>query len=356
VAAASVAGFIAFHTLTYWFGWRLLGRAGTLERALWLAGVHAIAYLGGGGAMIWLARRFPLTRERWPVVLAGNLLAVLAGIVLYTALRVATWKQTTVNLPVWIDLIFLTNVGWMFPIYSLFLCAGHASVYFARERDAEVRRNRLRAELANARLEAVQLQLQPELLFSAFHRIAALMHTDAAAADQLLLRVAALLRATLQRVGAPLVPLRDEAAALEAFLDVAGATGAPSLAVMLRLPPEMDAALVPPGVLQRLAGVAGGLLGDGRDAAGVEISAAWSAAYLEIVAAFPRTGSALRRSGSGDLEQLRGDLEEIYGGDMALAVDSHGASTGLWLRVPLLTSLPAAAAAAPTVAQARTGA
>lgn len=345
-AVAVAAAFTAFHALTYWAGLRLLGAPGQMERALGMAAVHAVAYLLGAAWLVWLARRVPLTRKGWPLVVAVNLLAVLAAVVLYVGLRMATWDLTTSGGPIPVYTVFLVSLRTMFPIYTLFLCAGHASVYFARDRDAEVRRNRLRAELANARLEATQLQLQPELLFSAFRTLAALMRTDVAAADRLLLQVAALLRATLQRVGAPLVPLRDEAAALEVFLDVARVTGTPAPPVALRLPAEVAPALVPPLVLQGLVGVAALLRGDGAQDAPVRISASWSAAYLELAASTPSPPvPAPDAEAEAELERLRGHLAEIYGGEMALSLARHGARAELLLRIPLLTTLPSAPAA-----------
>ncbi|HET7461574.1 MAG TPA: histidine kinase [Longimicrobium sp.] len=350
MATAGVAAFAVLHVLTYYAGWLLLGENATIERAAWRAGVYIAAYVVGGGALVWLARRFPLTGERGAAVVAGNLLAVLAAVALFTVMRLAVWPYTNPGDPVdwWSTApgiasaraVFLTAARGLFPIFTLFVCAGHASVYFARDRDAEVRRNRLHAELANARLQAVRVQLQPPLVFAAFHALAELMRTDVDAAERLLLQVAALMRAMLRRVDAPLVPLRDEAAALEALQAVARATATPCTPAALSIPAEAEWALVPPAVLQRLVEVAELLRGDGAGAAPVRLWATWSAAWLELRAATPCPAPDGERAAVEELERMRAELAELYGDELSLTLVRRDGAAELRLQVPLLTALP----------------
>lgn len=348
-AVAVIAAFGVLHVLTYVVGWRLVGENEPVETAVWRAGMYMASYVLGGGGLVWLGRRYPLTRERWAAVLAGDLLAVLVAILLFTALRLALWPYSNPLKPVdwWATrpgiasfrTVFLTSAPGLVLIFTLFLCAGHTSVYFARDRDAEVRRNRLHAELANARLQAVQFQLQPQLVFAAFHALAALMRTDVEAAERLLLQIASLMRAMLRRVDTPLVPLRDEAAALEALHAVARATATPYTPASLDIPVQAEWALVPPSVLQRLVGVAELLRGGAPGLAPVRLRATWSAAWLELHAATPRAGAG-EGAAQGELERMRAWLAELYGDEMSLTLAPRDGAAELALQVPLLTALP----------------
>jgi hypothetical protein len=314
------------------------------------AGVYIVTYVVGGGALVWLGRRFPLTPERWAGVVAGNVLAVIITVVAFTAFRLASFPLTNPGVPVdwWgstpgvpsFRAVFIDASGGLFMILALFLCVGNGWVYFARGRDAEVRRNRLHAELANARLQAVQFQLQPQLVFAAFHALGGLMRTDVDAAERLLLQVAALMRALLRRVDASMVPLRDEAAALDAFQAVARATATPFTPATLSLPPQAEWALVPPSVLQRLVDVAGLLRGGASTETPVHVSAAWSAAWLELSAATPVPAEAADGAAAEEMERMRAYLEEIYGDELSLGLDRRADAAELRLQVPLLTALP----------------
>jgi len=345
-----VAAFAVLHVLTYRVGWWLEGEDGSWEKAALRAGVYVCTYVVGGGGLVWLARRFPLTRERWPAVMAANLLAVAVALVVFAAFRLAVWPLT--GPPARIDwwsttpgivsfrAVFLTATSALSPLFALFLCAGHASVYFARDRDAEVRRNRLHAELANARLHAVQFQLQPQLMFAAFRALAELMRTDVDAADRLLLQVAALMRAMLRRVDASLVPLRDEAAALEAFQAVARATATPYTPTALGIPAQAERALVPPSLLQKVVDLAGLLRGGAGDGPPVRLSAAWSAAWLELRAATPVPAGVGDRAAVDEMERMRAGLAETYGDEMSLTLVRRAGAAELRLQLPLLTALP----------------
>ncbi|NKB88488.1 MAG: hypothetical protein GKS06_09730 [Acidobacteria bacterium] len=88
--------------------------------------------------------------------------------------------------------------------------------YQLRQREAET----LRAALAEARLQALQLQLQPHFLFNTLHTIATLMEEDVTRARRMTARLGDLLRATLEVSGESLVPLRDEVRLARRYLDI----------------------------------------------------------------------------------------------------------------------------------------
>jgi Putative regulator of cell autolysis len=92
------------------------------------------------------------------------------------------------------------------------------------ERAARQRREldtvRLEADLAQAQLRALQMQLQPHFLFNSLHAIAMLTDTDPAGAESMAVKLAELLRATLSLRDVPEVPLHTELDLLRAYLAI----------------------------------------------------------------------------------------------------------------------------------------
>ncbi|NIQ95797.1 MAG: histidine kinase, partial [Desulfuromonadales bacterium] len=71
-------------------------------------------------------------------------------------------------------------------------------------------KSRLEADLAQAQLMALKMQIQPHFLFNTLHGIAEIVHEDASQADRLITRLGELLRMTMETSGAQEVPLRRE--------------------------------------------------------------------------------------------------------------------------------------------------
>jgi hypothetical protein len=89
-----------------------------------------------------------------------------------------------------------------------------------RYKNQQLRASRLETRLAEARLDALKLQLQPHFLFNTLHAISALMHRDVAAADRMVARLSELLRLSLDTGGAQEVPLGRELELLETYLEI----------------------------------------------------------------------------------------------------------------------------------------
>ncbi|MGB9992026.1 sensor histidine kinase [Pseudoduganella rhizocola] len=86
---------------------------------------------------------------------------------------------------------------------------------------------KLRAEQASGLLRSTQLQqltqqMQPHFLFNALNTISSLMHTDVARADATLMRLAELLRGTLDAGRQQQVPLSTELRLLRAYAELMG--------------------------------------------------------------------------------------------------------------------------------------
>ena len=92
--------------------------------------------------------------------------------------------------------------------------------YYQKYREKEQSSQQLEVQLVNAQLRALQMQLNPHFLFNTLNGISSLMHTDIAAADTMLEQLSCLLRITLERGEAQLIPLSDEMQFVEMYLEL----------------------------------------------------------------------------------------------------------------------------------------
>jgi signal transduction histidine kinase len=198
----------------------------------------------------------------------------------------------------------------------------------ARER--ELKAALLESSLARAELRSLRLQLQPHFLFNALNTISSTMYDDPAAADEMIDRLAELLRASLRTAGAhgadgeeppEVVPLADELEILDAYLALMKARFRERLVVAVAVAPETRDALVPPLLLQPLVENAvrhGGAERTGRGR--IEIRAERAGDTLELTVEDDGPGAAAGPAGGAKstglgLSATAERLQILYGPD-----------------------------------------
>jgi len=132
------------------------------------------------------------------------------------------------------------------------ISAAHALLFYRRSKERERRSLELEATLAKSRLEALTMQLQPHFLFNALNAIAALVHKNPDAADEMLAALSDLLRLTLETSREQELPLRRELEFVERYLMIEHVRFGDRLQFELDVAPETEAALVPTFLLQPL--------------------------------------------------------------------------------------------------------
>jgi len=140
----------------------------------------------------------------------------------------------------------LNNVVIFWCAFFLFRGLG----YYQRYREHERTAAQLEIQLANARISALRMQLNPHFLFNAMNSISSLMRSDLEAADTMLEQLSCLLRITLERGEAQLIPLRDEMEFIELYLAMQAQRYAGRVEQSLHFDPELYDALVPAMLLQ----------------------------------------------------------------------------------------------------------
>ena len=122
--------------------------------------------------------------------------------------------------------------------------------YYQQFREKETFAARLEAQLANAQIAALRMQLNPHFLFNTMNSISSLMRSDIDAADSMLEQMSSLLRMTLERRDVQLIPLHDEIEFIETYLAMQDRRYTGRITRTLSVDPELHDALVPAMILQ----------------------------------------------------------------------------------------------------------
>jgi two-component system LytT family sensor kinase len=129
---------------------------------------------------------------------------------------------------------------------------GVARDYFARYQRRLEESTRLRAQLVEARLSALQSQLNPHFLFNTLNGISALVDRDPKGVRRMIARLGELLRATLEPSSEPEVSLSRELEMLDRYLEILRIRFQGRLETSVNASPAIGEALVPPMILQPL--------------------------------------------------------------------------------------------------------
>jgi LytS/YehU family sensor histidine kinase len=183
---------------------------------------------------------------------------------------------------------------------------------YGREQAAAAERTR--AEVGEARMAALQAQMNPHFLFNTLNTVAALVKRDPAAAERTIENLSAVLRTTLDRSQQPLATVRDELQNVRAYLDIEQQRLGGRLQVQFDIDPLVENALRH-GIASRIEGGT------------VRIGIRETDGALRLTVEDDGPGFAARhREGTG-LGNLRRRLETLYGEEASLTV-SRGAPGG----------------------------
>lgn len=205
-----------------------------------------------------LTRHFPAAGPRWPVAALVHLGGGAAFSLGWIALR-ATWEQWRKRgdiAPTSFEAAFSQGLALTF-IFNLMVYGGivavHTAVtYYRKFLDRELHAAALETRLTEARLQALQMQLNPHFLFNTLNAIASLMHKDVDAADRVLVRLSELLRYALDSTDEQEVPLAQELDFLGRYCEIQRTRFGERLVIRHEIDPATTVALVPNLILQPL--------------------------------------------------------------------------------------------------------
>jgi hypothetical protein len=198
-------------------------------------------------AIVWVARRFRIDRQRWPRSLLIHLPASLVCTVVKQIADAAAAAAITgiARGPfsfIVIEMAFLT--------YWVIVGATYAVEHYQKYRERELAAARLETALARSELQSLRMQIHPHFLFNTLNAIAALMREDVEAADVMMARLCDLLRVTLASAHVPEVTLRRELELVEMYFDIQRARMGDRLTARIDAAPDTLEAAVPTLSLQ----------------------------------------------------------------------------------------------------------
>ena len=284
----------------------------------------------------------PQGANDFAVTLASNLAPVIEN----------SLREHVPQLRVWNRLRLSTGLDAL--AYLGIMGLAHAAVFHRRYRERGQQAILLSAQLNQARLRALQAQLQPHFLFNALNGIATLVRRDPAAAHEMLVSLSELLRLALNQSNRQEIPLREEMEFLDRYVEIQQMRFGDRLRVERTVEPAALECLVPALLLQPLVENAirhgiepspnAGLVRiraervDGQVLLAVEDDGAG-------LPAGTADGSAALKPGLG-LSSVRERLESLYPGQFQFHLQPRPEG-GVSVEIRLPFHLPAATEAAP---------
>lgn len=209
-------------------------------------------------AIVILDRRLPFSgRElgkRMLAHLAASLLITEVYFYIFTAMRAALGVTSWTSLRV--SEIFSAGVlGWQiwcWLIYWVILGGLQAYRYYERYMNSELRLERLEHSFSEARLNALRMQLDPHFLFNALNTISSHVERDPKLTRRMIEHLGDLLRMSLETKDRQEVPLVEEIAFLEHYLEIQKIRFGDQLRVVMDVAPEVKYAAVPSMFIQPL--------------------------------------------------------------------------------------------------------
>ncbi|MEI8341828.1 MAG: histidine kinase, partial [Verrucomicrobiota bacterium] len=223
------------------------------------------------------------------------------------------------------DWFFKTKLPLHLPVFLVILAAAHALYFYKRGQERERQTLELTAGLAQARLDALKMQIQPHFLFNALNSIAALVHKDPVAADEMIGALSEFLRCTLAGSARQEVSLLEELEFVRRYLAIELVRFGDRLQCEQDVPPETFGALVPMLILQPLVenAVRHGL-SSVTGPARLTIRARRERDTLKIIVADNGPGSGSDAGEGIGLANTRARLQELHGNRAQVEIRTDG--------------------------------
>jgi two-component system LytT family sensor kinase len=197
--------------------------------------------------------------------------------------------------------------------------------YYQRFREREQMASQLQAQLVQARLQALQMQLNPHFLFNTLNCVSSLMRSDPDGADEMLERLSSLLRITLAKGQAQRIPLQEEMDVVQLYVSIQQLRFGDRVRHSVEVAPEAWDALVPSMILQPIVenayvhGIARSL-GEGTITIKAYLEGDRLCISIRNTGCAPGSfGDALKRQGVG-IANVKARLELHYGSRQSFSI------------------------------------
>lgn len=305
-------------------------------------------------AMIWLARRFSLIGGAWKTSLLIHLPAFLLLSVVHSAAATAVTLSIKPfdnmgSSPATFWPRFLSRMQGSFGsdllVYGAVIGICYALDYYRRYREREFLATRLEAQLAQAQLDSLRMQLHPHFLFNTLNNIVGLVRDNKNhAAVSMLVGLSDLLRHTLEHSARQEVELREELNFINLYLSIQEMRFSDRLQIELNIDPATAKAMVPNLILQPLTenALRHGI-GRSADSGLVGISSAVEDGHLRLTvydngAGLPDDWQLKGSAGIG-LANTAARLQQLYSDNHQFDIRNRdGGGVEVVIKMPLRTS------------------
>ena len=208
--------------------------------------------------VIWLDRRLPFSGKELGKRIGAHVVASAVFTIIY--FYIFTTMRAVVGVVPWssirpAQLFNFSNLGWY--LWSWLICilivgALQAYHYYERYMNSEVQLERLEHSFSEARLNALRMQLDPHFLFNALNTISSHVERDPKLTRGMIEHLGDLLRMSLESKDRQEVPLAEELALLDHYLEIQKIRFGDQLKVVMDVAPEVKYAAVPSMLIQPL--------------------------------------------------------------------------------------------------------
>jgi signal transduction histidine kinase len=250
-------------------------------------------------------------------------------------------------------LAFLDGLFLNLLVASMIVITTHAFLFYQNYREGERRQDLLKAELADAQLRALKMQLHPHFLFNTLHSISALVLEDPLKANSMIARLGDFLRLTLEHSDEQMVMLKQEIEFLRCYLEIEQVRFCDRLVVDFEIEPQTLMARVPHLILQPIVENAIRYTISYRSAQGyIKVRARQLNGSLQIEVI--DNGSGLNTNGNPSekrgvgLTNVRARLDQIYGSQYRVElINVAEGGLAVVIVLPFQLEIPARLAANP---------
>lgn len=333
----AIRNYLTFVQLGYHPSWRISLLSSFVDYYLWAFAAIFIFQL---------CRRFPLEEPHF--VRNAFLHAVFSSVFTFSVALVSVPVFSFLRNPqadifpafgeFFESIVFPANLYQGLITFWATVAVAHAVNYYRRSREKEVHLQKLAVQLAEAKLQALRMQIHPHFLFNTLNSITALLHRDTDAAERMIAYLAEFLRLTLNASENDFTALKNEIYFLETYLKIEKLRFRDCLTVKFKIEPSALVARVPTLILQPLV----------ENAIRHGFAHRSANCVLEIAAQRneDRLLLAVKDNGSGFPAQHRrldfgvglmntsARLAEIYGGDFQFEIKNlNSAASGAVVRI-----------------------
>lgn len=209
--------------------------------------------------VLWLSRVYYVGRWRWWRITLTHLGFALGLAVLHVLYLIGVTRM--IGPAPYAEAGFVPlMIGWMSQrlhldllTYGALLGIGYGLDFYRKYRERALEASQLEAQLAQAQLQALKMQLHPHFLFNTLHAISVLVRKDANQdAVRMLAGLSDLLRLALENTGNQVVSVKQELEFLGLYLDLEQIRFQDRLKVEMHIDPATLDARIPNLILQPL--------------------------------------------------------------------------------------------------------